>query len=113
MELRKTMLYRLIHLFYWRRVSRFVLSSFNSYNKNSAPLNLTKEEFASLKSLSKNDRLILQKPDKGNSIAVINKDDYLQKMRNILSDSSKFSEFCIAKEKRLNFSINIEKQIIL
>ena len=107
------MLYRLIHLFYWRRVSRFVLSSFNSYNKNSAPLNLTKEEFASLKSLSKNDYLILQKPDKANSIAVINKDDYLQKMRNILSDSSKFSEFCIAKQKRLNFSINIEKQIIL
>ena len=26
------------------------------------------------------------------SIAIINKDDYLQKMRNILSDSSKFSE---------------------
>ena len=105
------MLYRLIYLFYWRRVSRFVLSSFNSYNKNSAPLNLTNEEFASLKSLSKNDRLILQKPVKGNSI--INKDGYLQKMRNILSDSSKFSEFCIAKEKHLNFSINIEEQIIL
>ena len=69
--------------------SHFIL--FISYNKNSAPLNLTKEEFASLKSLSKNDSLIIQKSDKGNSIAIINKDDYLQKMRNILSDSSKFS----------------------
>ena len=52
---------------------------------------LTKEEFASLKSLPKNDSLIIQKSDKGNSIAIIDKDDYLQKMRNIFSDSSKFS----------------------
>ena len=54
-------------------------SSFNSCNKNSAPLNLTKEEFASLKSLSKKVQFI-QKSGKGNSIAIINKDDYLQKM---------------------------------
>ena len=51
-------------------------------------MNLTKEEFALLKSLSKNDSLIIQKSDKGNSIAVIDKNDYLQKMWNILSDSS-------------------------
>ena len=31
------------------------LSSVNSYSKNSAPLNLTNEEFASLKTLSKTD----------------------------------------------------------
>ena len=35
------------------KIKDSALSSFNSYNKNSAPLNLTKEEFASLKSLSK------------------------------------------------------------
>ena len=74
--------------------------SFNSHNKGSATLNLTK-----------NYNLIIQKSDKGNFIAIINKDDYLQKMRNILSDSSKFSEICIAKEQNLNFLINIEKQI--
>ena len=61
--------------------------------------------------LTKNYNLIIQKSDKGNFIAIINKDDYLQKMRNILSDSSKFSEICIAKEQNLNFLINIEKQI--
>ena len=53
----------------------------------------------------------MQKSDKGISIAIIDKDDYLQKMRSILSDSSKFSEICIANEKYLNFLINIEKQI--
>ena len=69
-----------------------------------ALLNLAKEEFVSLKSLlSKNANLSIQKSDKGNSIVIINKDDYLKKMRNILSDSRKFSEICIAKEKYLNF----------
>ena len=32
-------------------------------------------------------------------------------MRNILSDSSKFSDIFIANEKHLNFLIDIEKQI--
>ena len=69
-----------------------------------ALLNLAKEEFVSLKSLlSKNANLSIQKSDKGNSIVIINEDDYLKKMRNILSDSSKFSEICIAKEKHLKF----------
>ena len=74
-------------------------------------MNLTREELASLKSLLKNDSLIIQKPGKGNSIAIINRDDYLQKTRNILSNSSKFSESFIAKEKHLDFLINIGKQI--
>ena len=45
------------------------------------------------------------------SIAIIPKDDYLQKMQTIKSDSSKFSEICIANEKHLNFLVNMEKQI--
>ena len=69
-----------------------------------------KEEFASLKSPSKNDSLILQKSDKGNYISIIDKGDYLQKMQNVLSDSSKFSEICIDNKKHLNFLIKIEKQ---
>ena len=93
------------------RIKDSALSPFSSYNKNSAALNLTKEEFASLKSLSKNDSLIIQKSDKGNPIAIIDKDDSSQKMRNILSDSSKFSEVFITNEKNLNFLVNIEKQI--
>ena len=59
------------------RIKDSALLSFNLCNKNSAPLNLTKERFTSLKSLSKNDSLIIQNSDKGNSIAIINKDDYL------------------------------------
>ena len=92
------------------KIKDSALSSFYII-KNSAPLNLIKEEFASLKSLSKNDSLNIQKYDKGNSFATINQNDYLQKKRNLLSDSRKFSEICIANEKHWTFLINIEKHI--
>ena len=68
-------------------------------------MNLTNEEFASLKALSKNDSLITQKSDKGNSISIIDRDDYLQKKRKSLSDFSKLSEICEGNEKHLNFLI--------
>ena len=55
--------------------------------------------------------MIIQKLDKGNSIAIIDKDDYLQKMQNILSDSSKFSKVFVTNKKHLNFLVNIKKQI--
>ena len=72
-------------------------------------MNLNKEYLDSLKSLSKNDCLIIQQSEKGNCIVIINEDDYSQKMQTVLSDSKKFSEVCIAKEKHLNFLINTEK----
>ena len=75
-------------------------------------MNLTKEEFLSLKSLSKIDSLVIRKSDKENCIAIISKNDCLQKMLNILPDSSKFSEVYITNEKKLHFLGNIELQII-
>ena len=90
------------------RIKDCAFSSFKSYNENGAPLHLTPEEFTALKSLSKNKNLIIQKSDKGNSIAII---DYLEKMRNILSDSSKFTQVSVAEEKQLNFIVNVEKHI--
>ena len=61
------------------RIKGCAFSSFNSYNKHRAPLNLTPEEFAGLKSVSKNKNLVIQKLNKGNSIAIINKSNYLEK----------------------------------
>ena len=84
---------------------------FNSYNENGAPLNLSPEEFAALRSLSKNISLIIQKSDNGNSVAIIDKSDYLEKMRSILSDSSKFTQVSISEDKQLKFLFDVEKHI--
>ena len=34
---------------------------------------------------------------------------YLEKMWNILSDSSKFTQVSVAEDKQLNFTVNVEK----
>ena len=50
-------------------------------NNNKVPQNLSKEEFIALQNLSKNKELIIQKSDKGNSVAIVQRQDYLKKMR--------------------------------
>ena len=93
------------------RIKDCAFSLFNSYNENGAPLNLTSEELAVLKSLSKNISLIIQKSDKGYSIAISDRSNYLEIMRSILSDSSKFTQVSISEDKQLNFIFDVEKYI--
>ena len=52
--------------------------------------NLSKEEHLALKDLIKNRDLVIQKADKGNTVVILNKNDYISKLKVILSDSSKF-----------------------
>ena len=67
------------------------LSSFYDYNgQNNKPSNLTSEEFQSLQKLANNNDIIIQKSDKGNSIVLIDKITYIERMSEILNDSSKF-----------------------
>ena len=86
-------------------------SSFNSYSENGAPLNLSREELAVLKSLSKNKNLIIPKSGKGKSIAIIDKSNYFETLQNILSDSSKFTQVSVADGKQLNFIVHVETHI--
>ena len=55
--------------------------------------NLSKEEFDALKSLLENKDVIVQKPDKGNTVVILNRKDYVCKMKNILNDKSKCQKF--------------------
>ena len=64
-----------------------------------------------LKKITKNNDLIIQKSDKGSSIVLINKIDYLDKRYNIQSDSKKFVKSSVVDDKDLNFMIGIEKKL--
>ena len=86
------------------------LSSYRSYNNN-VPQNLSKEEFTALQNLSKNKDLIIQKSDKGNSVVIVQRQDYLQRMNDILSDQKKFSKVSLKDDTLLNFAINQEKHV--
>ena len=55
--------------------------------------------------------MIIQKSDKGNSIVLITKSDYLNEMYNILSDSKKIVKSSVVDDKHFNFIIRIEKKL--
>ena len=55
---------------------------------------------------SKNKDLIIQKSDKGNSVVIVQRQDYLEKMNDILSDQKKFSKVNLKDDTLLNFAIN-------
>ena len=53
---------------------------------------LSKEEFLALQNLCKNKNIVIQKSGKGNSVVVVDKTDYLDKMENLLNDTQKFEK---------------------
>ena len=67
------------------------LLSFRQYNKNPQQ-NLSKEELAALTNLSKNKDIVIQKSDKGNSVVIVDKDTYIKRMENLLSDQRKLKK---------------------
>ena len=48
-----------------------------------------------LKGLCSNKDIILQRADKGNSVVSVNKADYTKRMKELLSDVSKFKEITV------------------
>ena len=65
------------------------LSWYRQYNK-SPQQNLSKEQLAALASLRKNKDIVIQKSGKGNSVVVVDKETYVKRMGNLLSDQRKF-----------------------
>ena len=69
-------------------------AAYDAYNKaNKSPtFNIFKpHDRKILQNLSKNEDIIVSRPDKGRGVVIQNKNDYIQKMNCILSDSTKFS----------------------
>ena len=71
------------------------------YNEKGAVSNLNKDEISALKTLSKNKDLLILKSDKDNSMVLIDKSDYLDKMCNILSDSKKLVQSSVVDDEQL------------
>ena len=90
--------------------SRLRDSAFSSYKATSKTFekNLPKAKFDALKILLKNKDIIIQKADKGNTVVILNRKDYVCKMKNILNGSSKFHKVYIDHDKILNHLIHME-----
>ncbi len=93
------------------RLKDIALSSYYNYNGQPSAKTLTKAEFLALKELSANKDIIVQKSDKGNSVVILNKIDYVNKMLDILNDQTKFTKLEFKGGKEYNHIVNIEKRI--
>ena len=72
-------------------LSHLAHSSFYSFNPLSMKRPFDNECIKVIKSLAENKDLIICKPDKGNGVVLLNKTSYVEKMKEILSDGTKFS----------------------
>ncbi len=62
---------------------------------------LNDEEHNALKSLSKDQTIVISKADKGNAVVIQNKKDFMQKALDILLVSGKFAEVKDTSKKKL------------
>ena len=55
--------------------------------------------------------MIIQKSDKGDSVVLVGRQDYIKKMNNILSDKKKFTIVNLQGNILSNFAVNQEKYV--
>ena len=75
-----------------RRLQDSVYSSLQQVSKIFEK-NLPDEEIEALKNLTENKDLVIQIADKGNSIVILNKNDYILRLTRILDTTSKSKDF--------------------
>ena len=73
---------------------------------------LNKNELDSLKNLSKNPFIIIQKSDKGNFVVILDKKVYLEKMNKMLDKNKQFLKLSKQEDKHYNFFTNLEKKFM-
>ena len=89
-------------------------SSFRAYNKKDHRFeNLSKEEYDAFLKLASNEDIVIQKADKGNTVVIVDKNIYIEKMEAILSDTSKFAKVKFGHElnKELRHILDMEDEI--
>ena len=85
------------------KLKELSLSSHRRLKHNALEENLSKKELESLKNLSKNPDIVIQKSDKGNSVFILDKKVYLEKMKEMLNKNDQFLKLSIQEEKHYSF----------
>ena len=70
-----------------------------------------KYDFDELKTLLKNKDIIVKKAKKGNTVVILNRKEYVCKIKNILNSRSKFQKVYIDHGKILNHLIHIKNRV--
>ena len=91
-------------------LKEYAYSSFKKYNFLKE-LNLSRDEYNALKNLSSLNNIIIQKSDKGNSVVLMNCDDYINRMDTLISDPAKYQKLLVSENKDYNFMVK-EKRLV-
>ena len=70
--------------------------------------NLSAVEINSFTALMRNKNMIIQKADKGNTVIITDKEEYIEGVKNSISDSNKTVQMNIRPKKCLNYVINVD-----
>ena len=76
------------------------MTSYTFFERKRPVRNLSEAELNALENLTKNKNLVIQKAGKGNTVAAINKNNNKTKIKDILSDSTKFKKLEIDENKQ-------------
>ena len=74
---------------------------------------MSKEELKALHNLLKQKHLVIQKANKGNTVVITEKNAYISKMKEIISDTTKFEQMNIEEYGKLNFLLKSEKILLI
>ena len=85
-------------------LKKVAYSSFSRYNFLKE-LNLSQPEYDALRNLSSNKDIVIHKSDKGNSVVIVNREAYLQRMQEMVDDVSKFEKIPVKEGKDYNFMV--------
>ena len=91
-------------------LKKIAYSSFNNYNFLKE-LNISHPEYEVLKKLSARKDLVIHKSDKGNSVVIVDRTDYLLRMQQMVDDASKFEKVGVKSGKDYNFMLNQKKHV--
>ena len=88
----------------------YIYSSFKKYNFLKE-LNLSRDEYDTLKNQSPLKTTVIQKSDKGNSVVLTNRDDCINRMETLMSNPVKFQKLLVPENKDYNFVVK-EKRLV-
>ncbi|XP_064098125.1 uncharacterized protein LOC135209357 [Macrobrachium nipponense] len=98
------------------QISALAHSTFNNLKTRWTPF-FGREDYLTLKNLANDKDIIIVKPDKGGGTVILNKHEYINKMENILDDTSKFEKLgspdlynVIKSEDKINRFLRALKQ---
>lgn len=88
-----------------------LVSTSKSFRSWRRPTVLPREHLQALRDLRSNKDLIICKPDKGNSVVLLDRSDYVSKVDSVLSDGRKFSFDNSNKDRTASIEMDVTRQI--